>query len=228
MSRIPFAVVMAVAIGPSAHASVCTPHLANQHWYAQILKFNTARAQHGAAINLETTTLTSGSPAIAFVNHEMWYGVTGNCSYWVEVGVKDGMTDSALVVNQAVFWADNRSNGGGYHEHYPAVAWKLGAYYQLVVQWAGGYSWNVYFGGVHLGTSTNNPYGGVYRCLQAGIEATRVAASDHVGGHMYNWLRKDTNNVWYHGWDGGSYYSDCPADIDASNGVTTEVLHGPN
>jgi hypothetical protein len=62
----------------------------------------------------------------------------------------------------------------------------------------------------------------------AGIEATRAAASDQDIGHMARWLRRDTNNVWYNSWDGPSFSSDCPADIDATNGVTTETLHGPN
>jgi hypothetical protein len=97
------------------------------------------------------------------------------------------------------------------------------------VVWAGNNSWNAYFGGVFLGTSARNYYGGVGRCLVAGLEATRAAATDHVGGHMYGWARKARNDVWYQDWDGKYLWSDCPADIDvSSNNVTTEVLHGPN
>jgi hypothetical protein len=200
------------------------------HWYALIQKSQTSRAEHGAAIAIDTTSLTSGAPASDFVHHEMWYGVTGNCSYWVEVGVKDGAGfDSANPLHHAVFWADNRANGGGYHEHYPNIGWSLGAYYQVKVVWVGNNSWNAYFGGVYLGTSTSNYYGGVQRCLTAGIEATRAAATDHVGGHMFGWARKARNNVWYQDWDGKIFYSDCPADIDVdNNNVTSEVLHGPN
>jgi hypothetical protein len=223
--------LIAVAvIAPTADASVCTHHPAGRHWYAELQKTYTTRAEHGAAINIETTTLTSGSPVSELVSHEMWYGVTGGCEYWVEVGVKDGVAhDSVNPVHHQVFWADNRANGGGYHEHYPAVGWSLGAYYQVKVVWAGNNSWNAYFGGVFLGTSTNNYYGGVHRCLLAGLEASRAAATDHVGGHMFGWARKARNDVWYQDWDGKSLWSDCPADIDvSSDNVTTEVLHGPN
>jgi hypothetical protein len=226
MRRIILAAAMALASAPSAHASVCTAHTGD-HWYAILQKAFTTRADHGAAIELDTTTLTSGSPGSEFVDHEMWYGVNGNCTYWVEVGVIDGR-GYAGETNQSIFWADNRANGLGFHEHYPAVAWSLGVYYQARVAWAGNNSWNVFFGGVHVGTSTHNYYGSSQRCLEAGIEASRVAASDHDAGHMTSWQRKDTNNVWYHDWNGATTWSHCPLDIDVTNNVTTEVLHGPN
>jgi hypothetical protein len=228
MKRLLIAAAVTASVA-RAHASVCVGRPSNRNWYAVIDKRFTTRADHGAAINVETTTLTSGSPGSTFVNHEMWYGVTSSCAYWVEVGVDDGATYGSALMHHAIFWADNRASGGGYHEHFPAVGWSLGAYYQLKVVWAGGYSWNVYFGGVYLGTSTNNAYGGNYRCLMAGIEASGASARDHVGGHMYGWARKDVNNRWYQDWDGKSLWSYCPADIDVdSNNITTEVLHGPN
>jgi hypothetical protein len=228
MKRIVFAALLAAAGAPSALASVCSPH-ASGHYYAIIDKFVTSRAEHGAAINLETTTLSSGAPGSQFVNHEMWYGVTGNCTFWVEVGEKDGITAASGPVHHQIFWADNRANGLGYHEHFPAIAWNLGSYYQLRIAWVGNNSWNIYFGGVFVGTSTRNFNGGSSRCLEAGIEATRAASTDHVGGRMYGWQRKDRFDRWNHDWDGISLQSDCPADIDVnSSGVTTEVLHGPN
>jgi hypothetical protein len=223
------AVAVAAAGGASnAHASVCSPHPAGRHWYAEMQKTYTPRAEHGAAINIDTTSLTTGSPDSQLVTHEMWYGVTGGCEYWVEVGVLDGAALGVGSPRHAVFWADVRANGG-LHVHLPAVGWRLGAYYQVKVTWAGNNSWNVYFGGVFLGTSTNNYYGGVNRCLLAGLEASRAAATDHVGGHMFGWARKARNDVWYQDWDGKSLWSDCPADIDVTtSNVTTEVLHGPN
>jgi hypothetical protein len=141
----------------------------------------------------------------------------------------DGATVSDGTKHRAIFWADNRANGGGYHEHYPNVSWKLGSYYQVKVVWAGNNSWNAYFGGVFLGRSAANYYGGTGRCLVAGLESMSAAAIDHVSGHMFGWARKARNDVWYQDWDGKSFYSTCPADIDvSSNNVTTEVLHGPN
>jgi hypothetical protein len=228
MKRILLVAVAAAAAAPSARASVCTPYQGGQ-WFASLHKENTSKAEHGAAINVDTTSLTSGSPGAQFVAHTLTYGVTGNCAYWVGVGVIDGTDGTSSPVRRAIFWADRRGNGGGYHEHFPAVSWRFGAYYQLKVVWAGNNSWNAYFGGVYLGTSTGNYYGGVNRCLVAGIDASRAFPSDHVGGHMFGWARKARNDVWYQDWDGKSLYSTCPADIDVSgNNVTTEVLHGPN
>jgi hypothetical protein len=216
------------AAAPSAHASVCTPYQGDQ-FFAIIQKYNTSKAEHGAAINVDTTQLTSSRPSTRFVDHQMYYGVTGDCSSWVSVGVMDGSTGSSTAVRRHVFWADNRANGGGYHEHFPAVTWRLGAYYQMKVVWAGNNSWNAYFGGVFLGRSAANYYGGVYRCLVAGIDAGSDWPGDHVAGHMYGWARKARNDVWYQDWDGKSLFSICPADIDvSSNNVTTETLHGPN
>jgi hypothetical protein len=232
MKRILFAAVAAIAAGggtPTADASVCSPHPAGHKWYAVMQKVDTTRAEHGAAINIDTTSLTSGNPGSVYVDHEMFYGVTGDCTYYVAVGVTDGVTAGSGPAHHAVFWADNRGNGGGYHEHYPSVGWNLGSYYQVKVVWAGNNSWNAYFGGVFLGRSGANFYGGVGRCLVAGIEATRAAATDHVGGHMFGWARKARNDVWYQDWDGKYLWSYCPADIDvSSNNFTTEVLHGPN
>jgi hypothetical protein len=224
------AAVVATGGASSTDASVCRPHPAGNTWYAVMGRDNTSRAEHGAAINIDTTALSTGSPASEFVDHEMWYSVNAACNYWVEVGVTDGYNQATgTVVHHAVFWADNRANGGGYHEHYPNVSWNLGAYYQVKVVWAGNNSWNSYFGGVFLGRSMSNYYGGVGRCLLAGLESTRAAATDHVGGHMFGWARKARNDVWYQDWDGKYLWSYCPADIDvSSNNVTTEVLHGPN
>jgi hypothetical protein len=189
-------------------------------------KGNTTRAEHGAAINIDTATLTASSPS--FVVHSMFYAVTGNCGYWVEVGVTDGATVSGTA-HRAIYWADNRANGGGYHVHLPAVTWRFGAYYQVKVVWAGNNSWAAYFGGVHLGTSLRNYYGGTGRCLIAGLTAEGNLANMHVSGHMYGWARKARNDVWYQDWDGKTLHSLCPADIDvSSNNVTTETLHGPN
>jgi hypothetical protein len=225
------AVVVVVAAGASsARASVCTRHPAGQLWYADIEKHGTTKAEHGAAINLETNTLASGYPDLVYVDHVMWYGVTANCRFYVVVGVTDGSSPtSGGARHHAVFWGDNRANGGGYHEHFPSLAWDLSAYYQVKVVWAGNNSWAVYFGGVHLGTSLRNYYGGTGRCLAAGIAANGDDAKMHVTGHMYGWARKARNDIWYQDWDGKSFFSYCPADIDVSSiNETTETLHGPN
>jgi hypothetical protein len=218
INRIVFAAAVAAAGAPNADAT-CRGTIG---WGAWMEKNNTIRAEHGAAINIDTTVLSSKPDT--FVTHEMVYYIDGNCFHNVEVGVVDGW-DGTRRSHQAVFWADDRPNGGGFHEHYPAVSWRRGAYYQVKVVWAGNYSWNVYFGGVWLGRSTGQYYRGTGRCLRAGVwgPATYDGISE-AAGHMYGWARKARNNVWYQDWDGKDFRAVCPADIEVSNDVTTEAL----
>ena len=207
-------------------ADACTTK-GSGHYY-EIQYDITNDADHGASVAISTKHLTDATPSSSFVDHEMWYGVNASGSYWVEVGVTDGETFSGSAVNQHIFWADNRANGGGYHEHYPNVSWKIGPYYEAKVEWAGNDSWNVYFGGVHLGTSTHNFYGGTTRALEAGIEAVTAHAGDKVDGYMNNPKRKDANNQWYSGWQTPGIIQDCPGAIRRIDSLTLhEVLHGP-
>jgi hypothetical protein len=216
------------AVTALARPSVACHTHTSGHWYANLSNTNVSEtvAGKGAAIYIYTNSLSSDGSD--FVDHEMWYGVVGGGAYWAEVGVTDGITSSGNYVNQRVFWADNR-NGGGYHEHYPSVGWKLNAWYQDKIVWSGqSCAWDVYFGGVKLGTSTGN-CGGSNRYLAAGIEATSASSNEHVGGYMANWQRKDTSNNWHGDWSGATTSADCPADIITlpNTQETEEVLHGP-
>jgi hypothetical protein len=223
------AVLAASALGVSAtpaSAGVCTPP-SGGHYYALFYGTPPAVAVHGASLALYTSSLTTATPDSHFVDHEMWYGVDGDCNNWVEVGVTDGAKFSGGSADRDIFWADNRA-GGGYHEHYSSNTWSLNAWYETKVVWAGDDSWEVYFGALKLGTSTHNHPVGTARCLESGIESVYASAGDHVGGHMSSWKHKDANDDWNPGWGVTSLLSDCPADIDIDSGVTTEVLHGPN
>lgn len=170
------------------------------------------------------SSLTTGDPANQFVDHEMWYGLNATFDYWVEVGFTDGETYAGGQVDTAFFWADNR-NGGGYHEHYPSATWTFNNYYTVKVTRSADSTWDVYLNGIDKGTSTNNP-AGANRNLEAGIEATRADQSDHVGGHLTNWRRKDGNDNWYSDWDNATTWAYCPADINRNGSTTMEVLHG--
>jgi hypothetical protein len=218
------AAVVAVGVRPPS-AEACSSKPSGSHYYAEIRKFNSLKADHGAAIDIDTTSVTTGSPSTQFVDHEMWYGVTGDCAYWVEVGVTDGLKQDGGQANQAIFWAQNRHVG--YKEYYPSVSWRENVFYTVSVTWIGNSSWNVYFGGVKLGVSTSNYYGGADRCMEAGLEATRADTSDRVGGSMHNYRRKDNDDHWYTGWDGSSAFAYCPADIRTYGFDFDDELHGP-
>src|SRR5262249_6324702 len=108
------------------------------------------------------------------------------------------------------------------------VGWQMNAFYTVSVTWAGNASWKVYFGGVKLGVSTSNPNGGAYRCMEAGLEATRADSTDHVGGTMRNYRRKDNDDHWYNVFDLPKSIAYCPADIRTYSPYTfDDELHGP-
>ena len=217
-------IVIAALVLPRA-ADACSPYRGG-HYYAILQKANATNATSGAAIYIFTNSLTAANGS-SFVDHEMWYGVDGAGAHWVEVGVTDGVTEYGSVVHHAVFWADNRAGSGGYHEHYPSVRWSSNVYYQVQVAWAGvPCAWNVFFGGTYIGRSTAN-CAGPTRMLEAGIESTNAAATQHVGGYMTGWEERARNNIWYRGWENPGLYATCPAAIKSYGPYTNEVLHGP-
>jgi hypothetical protein len=220
------AAVIAIAVRPS-DGEACSSRPSGSHYYAIIDKENSVRADHGAAIDIDTNSLSTGAPGSEFVDHEMWYGVDASGKYWVEVGVTDGAKSAGGSANHAIFWARNRRDRPGYKEYYPSVSWHENAFYTVSVTWAGNDSWNVYFGGVKLGVSHSNYYGGAGRTMSAGLEATRAKSTDHVGGTMRNYRRKDGDDHWYTGWDGSRPLSYCPADVKTDGFSFDDQLHGP-
>jgi hypothetical protein len=218
--------VIAVLAAPG-RAEACDPNRnpTGFNHYAVIRTFHAAGADRGARVLLKTDQMSSDTSNTQLVNHELWYSVTGDGSHWVEVGVTDGP------VHDEVFWGDNRA-GGGYHEHYPGVSWQLGSFYEAKVSYAGlRCAWNVYFGGVYLGTSTSN-CAGPQRGLAAGIESTHANGNPSLSGHLADWEKLEDGS-WSFGWDDVASYSSCPADIIRIFGVlpsdeyTHQVLYGP-
>lgn len=236
---IPGAAALLAALGHPPDAHACGGPNADGHIYANVMKSNAGAATNGASVLIYTNSLVADNTwHFAFVNHEFWYGVDSTGTYWVEVGFKDGSTcrsestlngpcSTSTPVTNAIFWADNR-NGGGYHEHYPAVGWSMNAWYQVQVTRGPSYcAWNVYIGGVYLGQSTSNCATG-NRWLAAGIESTNADTGQHVGGYLADWKELTVYGVWVNGWENPWLYDNCPADIvwDGS-WETQEVLHGP-
>jgi hypothetical protein len=231
------ATVLAGSIARSTDAKACTSGADPKtgHYYAVIEAFNVANvANRGESALIYTDNLNNDAEdSSSFVTHEMWYGVTGDASYWVEVGVLDGAADTPCFlclsndVFKAVFWADNR-NGGGFNEHFPNVSWEQDQWYDAEVAFAGSAcSWNVVLGGHSLGTSTSN-CAGTTRALLAGLESTTTSSTARVDGRVKSWSAEDNNNKWTT-WS-PVFYANCPADIeftDSSHSETKEELHGP-
>ncbi len=159
----------------------------------------------------------------------MWYGGTSGCHQWVEVGVTDGLKAGGGTVNQSVFWADSRAPyPTNYHEHYSSMRWDMNRYYQARVAWAGVTGqWNVYFGGVFLGTSTNNSFGGDgQRCVKAGIETGQTPIpSDATAGHLWAFQREDAQNNWHPDWGVPKSWCVHPALISLDGNFSSEGLY---
>ena len=220
-----------------ATATLMAPAIASAHYYAETQASSYFSANNGAYVVLQSDILSStcNNNSKNFVNHEMWYWVDPNASTWVEVGVKDGVNVSNNCMSHQVFWADERPGGGGYHEHYPNVGWSLGSGYAHEVINAGSTcSWTVYFGGVNLGTSTNNCPGSGdpnNRLMTAGIETTSQSVGN-VRGWEWGFNEDSPTQGWIGcGWDGNFIWDNAPPYIQTISsgfcgiGETEEVLN---
>jgi hypothetical protein len=226
VSRLSALCIAAAALTASASASA--------HFYAYIDSAPSSNANNGMMAFITTDTLhsTCNLTTYTFVNHEMWYNVDQTGNHWVEVGLKDGETNSALQCkSDTIFWADSR-NGGGYNEHYFTNGWTLGDRYEMQVTAAGSCTWNVVFGGLNLGNSTNNCPGSG-RFLLAGIEATNQGVGS-VKGFLDSWEELNGSGTWIPGWD-GAFLCNGQAGCSSGNppeikwivtGSETEEVHG--
>ncbi|MDB4987226.1 MAG: hypothetical protein JWN04_2404 [Myxococcaceae bacterium] len=209
--------VVVAAFAASSNASA-------QHSYGILINgsVRACDADTGISCYINTAALASKDCA-NFADHEMWYGVVPGGQYWVEVGVSSG-TGQAGCVNQAIFWADNR-NGGGYHEHYPNLAWALNSTYELDIVQNGtsNCSWDVSFGTVYLGTSNRN-CAGTGRYVAAGIETTSVASGMVARGTMSGWQERTCSNTWQSGWDNPALQQNLPVEIDFIGSITYEAI----
>jgi hypothetical protein len=131
-----------------------------------------------------------------FVTNEMWYMTDSSNNYWVEVGVYDGEGTNSITnpcENDVLFWSDSRP-GGGFNTHFYNNGWSLGSYYQVEVAASGSCTWNVRFGGLELGTSTNNCPGSG-RILYAGAETT-TQSEGSIQGFTTLWQAENGSGVW--------------------------------
>jgi len=222
--RVPATVCLGVAVALLTAAADASA----SHYYAEVGNGSipAGDADEGAQIDLETDTLVSACGS-NFVDHEMWYGVVSGGAYWVEAGVTTGVSGGSCYT-RTVFWADNR-NGGGYHEHMITnVGWSSGFYDVQIVQHGSVFgTWDVYFGGLQIGTSASN-YPGAGRFLEAGIESTISGSSQQVRGWTLSREMYDSTSTWRAGWDNSGLYNDAPAIIgweDSSDDETKEVLN---
>jgi hypothetical protein len=133
-----------------------------------------------------------------FVNAEMW-DASKDAAYWTEVGVSSGPI-AGTYYDKQWFWADNRPNGGGYHEHAAGQTAALNQAYTMELAWLGNNEWGVWGGNSfnRLGTSTGQPVTSS-GLMEAGTEYTAPSGSGmrNVGGINSLEYRNTSNNTWY-------------------------------
>jgi hypothetical protein len=190
------ACVAAVALAASANANA-----QNNDYHATIHSANWVfgNADNGGAAIIRADILhqTCNTFVQDFATHEMWYMTDESNLYWVEVGVYDGEGTNSVAnpcENDVIFWTDSRPNGGSLHNHFFSNGWSFGSYYQAVVTYRGGCTWDVQFGGLDLGTSTANCPGNG-RFLYMGVETTNQG-SGSVKGFATGWQAQDGSGNW--------------------------------
>jgi hypothetical protein len=202
--------------------------IATANSYGIISKFGPVNANDGLSVHVRTDVLQSVNCS-NFSNHDVWYGLTPDFSFWIESGFTTG-SGQAGCNNQKYFWADNR-NGGGYHEHYPNVTWTLGLTYQIWIQKTPGSatcSWDINVGTSNQGRSTSNCPGNG-RALEAGVETTTTNASSKVKGFGAFHMEKDSFGTWRQDvWEGATLSPPGSPNIqwqNSSMNSTEEVLN---
>jgi hypothetical protein len=216
--RVPIVLWLSVAaVALAAPANADSPHFYGVVWNTTVPNLD---ADDGALVNLNTGVLQNNGICDQFVDHEMWYGVVPGGEYFVEVGVISGETATpGVCVYQKVFWAE-KVNGIGFTQHLTSVGWSLSTWYQAMIGLGGPCSWDVYFGGVYLGTSMYN-CPGIGRFLAGGIEATSQSYGNDKG-FMWSWERLDSTGTWQSGWDGATLSQYSPPYIRFTDGTQTE------
>lgn len=159
---------------------------------------------HGIAESLDANCLYTSSASSNFVTQEMWLATNSSPgTYWVEEGMAYGAPQGGL---RYWFWADNRPNGGGYHEHDLTIAANLNTRYAAKITYAGSSTFNVYRDAVLLGSSTGQPGTSVWE--SAGEETTNASAQSAAMHNTIQYL--SATNVWATGWGGASLIQDQP------------------
>jgi hypothetical protein len=192
------AVVFALSTARAAYA--CTNIPGNNWGVAEW--FNTANDQGGGSVDTTVSaTGISGASSGNHINQTLWVGTDGatDLQYWVELGYDKGLVDCSTDLN--FYWADNRPNGGSYHQHLitqftPAV----GTTYGLMIDYVGSSTWNVVINETRVAQSTSNP--GDSYSMETGAETTTTA--NYLPNGDSDNMSNRVNGNWTNQWGSGT------------------------
>jgi hypothetical protein len=195
-----------VSLGVTCLVLLALPHasLANLYGYAEL----DGGGYHGSDVTLNSSDLWVSDYTTLFAASDSW---VNNGAYWVEAMINYGTCGGARAY---VFfcWADQRPNGGGYHEHAGPAA-SLNTSYDDKITYAGSGNWAVDVGGF-TGTSTNSFTSSTY--LQTGTEVyvNGVTTNAKVCSQQSQLAWYGLSDVKHSNWVNGSYsaffYQDKP------------------
>lgn len=163
----------------SCTSSSCTSYtcgdVSSNHCYAEYIWIG---GVDGGETSVNQVVHMYGGPS-GFINDELWLVASSGCSSggstycWVEVGM-EGVEDNNG--NTQYFWADNRPNGGGFHNHYflsaPSGDYGHQATFQIWRTSSSNWTAAIYtYTSSYYGYSTSNP-----------ISISWIEAGSELGG----------------------------------------------
>jgi hypothetical protein len=208
MKKTGLAAVIAIAIfgtsiifSPIVLATSCTP---TSHCYGVAIWTNSP-SNTGNYVYIDSICLSGPNDNTNFADEELWEGTNNstNLAYWVETGLSYGEINGVPEGGPYWFWADNRPNGGGYHEHYYAKA-ANNVSYLLEIFYISNNQWYVYDNNVHVGTSSSNPPGS--RSMETGEEFTNSTYSIKGSSSDMSWFDASGGNHFQWTYGGSSSY----------------------
>jgi len=177
-------------------AAACSPG----HCYA-VAEWDNTPTNEGSYVYLDTSCLNGPNNSTDFADEELWEGTDNSTfgAFWVEEGLSYGEINGSPKGGPFWFWADNRPNGGGYHEHYVASR-SLNTSYLADIGYQGNNQWFVYSNvGGTVGTSTSNPP--YSKFTETGEEFTNTSYNIYGYSSDLSWY--DTSGGNHNGWDYG-------------------------
>jgi hypothetical protein len=188
-----------LTVSQNVEAAACKP----SHCYG-VAVWQNAPTNSGSYVYLTTSCLNGPNDSSNFADEELWEGTANSYgTYWVETGLSYGEINGTPMGGPYWFWADNRPNGGGYHEHYVGAR-SLNTTYLAQIGYEGSNQWYVYTSpGGTVGTSTYNPPYSNF--MQTGEEIT--SGSYNVYGFSSDMSWFDTSGAGHANWQSGSNYS---------------------
>lgn len=201
--------VLAVGVFIAALCAFWFPGVASANYYAFAQLSSTGNFK-GTQLSLKSAILTVPNLSTDFADNDSWVDKDGSVNYWIEAGlIKGTFCCTHEATETSFFWADSRTNGGGFNSHLGPHT-TLNTYFNDQILYQGSGNWSVNVGG-YTGTSTNTFTNSSY--IQTGTEVTTTQAEACANQTNLGWW--DSSLTFHSGWSDTSsgqatLYQDSP------------------